>query len=159
MDERMERALRILRDGIGQPVTGGERNDNNEDETMTTNYTRLQTGEWGLRSNGAIYSGQRVEVTTRDGRVKTETVGRVLSSRDGVTVATTARAEASAQNANEAVPAPLPVQRAAAAANAPDWVTSQPRVIAPHRLDQIIADLETALAGLKAVRAAEATAA
>lgn len=41
---------------------------------MTT-YTKLQNGQWGLRSTERLVAGTRIIVTKRDGTTKTETVG------------------------------------------------------------------------------------
>lgn len=140
MDERLAKAIAILRTNLGNPV-----NPEGERTNMTTTYTRLNNGAWGLRSNGAIAPGQQVQVTTRDGRVKTETVGSIVWSRDGVTVASTARADAQTQTETRVTPAPVVREMPAARVQTP---------VAPDSLDRLIADLETALAGLKALKAA-----
>ena len=56
-------------------------------ETMAT-YTKLRSGEWGIRSTAKIESGQMVTVTKRDGDTKTERVARVVWSGGGVWLAT-----------------------------------------------------------------------
>lgn len=144
-DERLARALAILKENLNQ-------NQNGEQTNMTTTYAKLQNGSWGLRSTGAIAPGQQVQVSTRDGRVKTETVGRIVWQSNGVTVASTARGEA-----QEATARPLTqvAQAPVAAPVAPAAPVAAPVArVTPAGLDQIIADLETALAGLKALRAA-----
>ena len=46
--------------------------------TLTT-YAKLTSGAWGLRSkNEALSTGDMVDVTKRDGTVKTECVGRII---------------------------------------------------------------------------------
>ena len=107
-----------------------------------TSFTKLQDGTWGIRSTEPLHPGQAVEVQTRSGQVKHETVGEIKYSGNGVTVATTARAQRRfdgnvAPFAHEAIPAARPV-------------------VNGEGLDQIISDLETALAGLKRLRAAQA---
>ena len=52
---------------------------------MNATYTKLRSGEWGIRVTGnAPVAGQFVTVTKRDGTTKKETVTRVLWSGDGV---------------------------------------------------------------------------
>jgi hypothetical protein len=123
MDERLARAIAMLRGSLETRDPQPTQPTTTEETTMTTaTYTRLEGGAWGLRAVGVVTPGQPVEVTTRDGRVKTETVGAIVFTANGVTVATTAPAPAA--------PAPAAV---------PD-------------LARIIIDLETALAGLKALQ-------
>lgn len=52
---------------------------------MSTTYTKLRTGDWGVRieGSGAPRPGSRVTVTKRSGERKLETVDRVLYSQDG----------------------------------------------------------------------------
>ena len=57
--------------------------------TSTITYTKLRDGSWGLRGHG-LTAGATVRVTKRDGSSKTETVGRVLWTGDGVSLATIA---------------------------------------------------------------------
>lgn len=56
---------------------------------MTT-YTKLRDGSWGLRAQGSLTAGQAVSVRKKDGSAKTETVGRILWTGDGITLATIA---------------------------------------------------------------------
>lgn len=55
--------------------------------TQTT-YTKLRDGSWGLRIAGAAQPGARVSVAT-----KTETVGRVLWTGNGISLATIAQSD------------------------------------------------------------------
>lgn len=51
-----------------------------------THYTKLKTGGWGLWIPGAdAVSGDTIKVATKAGKVKTETVGRVIyrGTKDG----------------------------------------------------------------------------
>lgn len=41
-------------------------------------YTKLQSGEWGVRAAGKVASGASVIVNKKDGSTKTETVEKVL---------------------------------------------------------------------------------
>jgi len=41
-------------------------------------YTKLQSGSWGVRVDGAASAGQVVTVTKRDGSSKSERIERVL---------------------------------------------------------------------------------
>ena len=54
-------------------------------------YSKLGNGAWGLRGpSGALMPGARVEVRKRDGVVKTETVGEIVSEADGYRTCTIA---------------------------------------------------------------------
>lgn len=46
--------------------------------TTTNTYTKLNSGDWGIRVAGKATSGQRVIVTKKSGESKTETVSKVL---------------------------------------------------------------------------------
>jgi hypothetical protein len=50
-------------------------------------FTKLKSGEWGLRGEGLV-SGARVRVEKRDGSVTSAIVGRVLWSDGTVALAT-----------------------------------------------------------------------
>jgi hypothetical protein len=51
-------------------------------------YARLRDGSWGIRADGVkIEPGRTVTVRKRDGTEQAETVGRVVWSGDGVTLA------------------------------------------------------------------------
>lgn len=45
---------------------------------MTATYTKLKSGDWGIRVIGAISPGSLVVVTKKDGRQKDEVVDKVL---------------------------------------------------------------------------------
>lgn len=54
-----------------------------------TTYTKLKSGEWGLRvPGGAARAGMSVAVHTKAGAAKTETIDRVLWSGNGVSLCT-----------------------------------------------------------------------
>jgi len=53
---------------------------------MTT-YTKLRSGQWGIRAEGPVKSGQTVTVQTKAGAQKTETVDRVIWTDGKVTLA------------------------------------------------------------------------
>lgn len=55
---------------------------------MTT-YTKLRDGSWGLRGDG-LAAGAKVTVTKKSGESKVETVGKVLWTGNGVSLATIA---------------------------------------------------------------------
>jgi DNA end-binding protein Ku len=57
--------------------------------TDTTTYVKLRDGSWGLRG-AALTAGETVTVTKRDGSTKQETVGRILATVRGFTLATIA---------------------------------------------------------------------
>lgn len=52
-------------------------------------YTKLRDGGWGLRGAN-LSAGSTVQVTTKAGKVKSETVGRVLWTGNGICLATIA---------------------------------------------------------------------
>lgn len=54
---------------------------------MKITYTKLKSGEWGLRADGELRRGDRVVVTKKDGTTKTETVGTIVFRGNGVTLA------------------------------------------------------------------------
>lgn len=53
---------------------------------MATTYTKLRSGEWGVKVNGAAKVGDRVTVTKKDGGTKVETIAQVVFSGNGVTL-------------------------------------------------------------------------
>jgi hypothetical protein len=53
-------------------------------------YTKLKSGEWGLRVQGSVESGRRVTVTKKSGESKTEIVGKVIWSGNGISLCTIA---------------------------------------------------------------------
>ncbi len=55
---------------------------------MTATYTKLKDGSWGIRVVGKVTTGQTVTVTKKSGESKQETVGKVLWTGDGITLAT-----------------------------------------------------------------------
>lgn len=54
-------------------------------------YTKLRDGSWGLRATQPLQTGQSITVTKKSGETKAETVGRVLWTGNGVTLATIAQ--------------------------------------------------------------------
>lgn len=52
---------------------------------MKATYTKLKSGDWGLRVEGGdVKAGQSITVTKKDGDTKTETVAGVLWTGNGV---------------------------------------------------------------------------
>ena len=49
-------------------------------------YTKLKSGEWGIRVQGSARVGERVTVTKKSGESKMETIGKVIWSGNGVTI-------------------------------------------------------------------------
>ncbi len=45
---------------------------------MSATYTKLRDGSFGIRSKTAVKPGDSVTVTTKAGKVKTETIARVI---------------------------------------------------------------------------------
>lgn len=54
---------------------------------MAITYTKLKSGDWGIRADEPIAAGSTVTVTKRDGGTKTETIDRIIWTGDGVTLA------------------------------------------------------------------------
>jgi hypothetical protein len=54
---------------------------------MAITYTKLKSGDWGIRADEPITPGSSVVVVKKDGGTKTETVDRIIWSGDGVTLA------------------------------------------------------------------------
>lgn len=51
---------------------------------MTATYTKLKSGDWGVRATSPVKAGDRVSVTTKAGARKSEEVARVIWRGDGV---------------------------------------------------------------------------
>lgn len=58
---------------------------------MQNSYTKLKDGTWGIRISGTATAGSAVEITTKAGSRKVETVGRVLWTGDGVSLCSIAQ--------------------------------------------------------------------
>lgn len=57
---------------------------------MTATYTKLKDGTWGVRVNGTITAGATATVTKKSGETKTEKIGRVLWTGNGVSLCSVA---------------------------------------------------------------------
>lgn len=75
-----------------------------EDSNVTTTYTKLRDESWGIRAEGTLTAGQRVQVRKKSGEVKTETIGRIVWSGNGVTLATIASGSGDARDRNTRQP-------------------------------------------------------
>jgi len=73
--------------GKSDPRTAPESRAVKETSTIVT-YSKLRSGEWGLRSTTEIKEGQVVTVTTKAGERRTETIGKIVWSGQGVWLAT-----------------------------------------------------------------------
>ena len=51
-------------------------------------WTKLKSGEWGVRVEGKATAGQTVTVTKKSGETQTVTVGKVLWTGNGVSLCT-----------------------------------------------------------------------
>ena len=66
---------------------------------MSATYSKLKSGEWGIRVQGTVKAVDVVTVTTKSGEVKTETVAKVVWTGQGVTLcAVKPKPKAPAQN-------------------------------------------------------------
>ncbi len=60
---------------------------------MTATYTKLKSGDWGIRiacakgGESTVSAGQRLTVKKKDGSEKAETIDRVLWTGDGIVLA------------------------------------------------------------------------
>ncbi len=45
---------------------------------MAISYTKLKSGDWGVRSDQALKEGEVISVTTKAGKTNTETVKKVI---------------------------------------------------------------------------------
>jgi hypothetical protein len=55
---------------------------------MAATYTKLQSGEWGIRVTGSVTPGAKVVVTKKSGETKEETVGKVVWAGNGISLCT-----------------------------------------------------------------------
>lgn len=62
---------------------------------MAITYTKLKSGDWGMRSNRALTPGTSVTVSKASGETKSETVGKLIWSGNGVHLYAMQRAAAS----------------------------------------------------------------
>jgi len=55
---------------------------------MTGSFTKLRSGDWGLRVSGSPKAGQTVDAVCKNGEMKTMIIGRVLWEGDGIALCT-----------------------------------------------------------------------
>ena len=67
---------------------------------LVTTYTQLRDGSWGLRVQGFAAPGEELRVSKKSGETKTEIVGRVIWTGNGVSLCTIASSSGSARRAN-----------------------------------------------------------
>lgn len=53
---------------------------------MSATYTKLRSGEWGIRVQGAAKEGQTYSVTKKSGETKQERVSKVVFTGSGVSL-------------------------------------------------------------------------
>ena len=58
---------------------------------MAHTYTKLKSGEWGVRVVGDAKRGQTVTVTTKAGKTKTERIDAVLWHGNGISLCSISR--------------------------------------------------------------------
>lgn len=51
---------------------------------MSATYSKLKSGDWGVRSTRKVSEGDTVTVTKKDGTKKQETISKVVWSGNGV---------------------------------------------------------------------------
>lgn len=59
---------------------------------MTATYTKLKSGNWGIRVQGEAKAGDYVSVTKKDGTTKTERIERVVWTGNGISLCAIKRA-------------------------------------------------------------------
>jgi len=69
---------------------------------MQASYTKLRSGDWGIRVEGRATTGQSVTVTKRDGSRQTVCVDRVVWSGEGVSLCSIRRETAGGYSAQRA---------------------------------------------------------
>jgi len=52
----------------------------------TATYTKLRSGDWGIRVQGSVEAGAVLTVTKKSGEAKAETVAKVVWSGNGITL-------------------------------------------------------------------------
>ena len=52
----------------------------------TATYTKLRSGDWGIRVQGTVEAGAMIVVTKKSGEAKSETVAKVVWSGNGITL-------------------------------------------------------------------------
>jgi hypothetical protein len=60
--------------------------------STTATYTKLKSGDWGIRVQGIVRAGDKVTVRKKSGESKVETVEKVLWAGDGVSLCMIRRA-------------------------------------------------------------------
>ncbi len=76
-DEQIIGLLTEIRDLLkSRPATSasGSSRAGSGNDGKTISYAKLKSGDWGIRSPVEVQSGAKVEVTTKTGKVKHETV-------------------------------------------------------------------------------------
>lgn len=53
----------------------------------TATYTKLRSGDWGVRVQGTVSAGAKLTVTKKSGERKIETIAKVVWSGNGITLA------------------------------------------------------------------------
>jgi len=53
---------------------------------MKATYSKLKSGDWGIRVEGVVKPGATVTVVKKDGSTKSETVSRVLWTGNGISL-------------------------------------------------------------------------
>jgi len=75
-----------------------------EGEPPSASFTKLDSGEWGMRVDGRVRPGETVEIAKRDGSKTRRVVGKIVKAGAGFTIATLS----DAAPAREQLPPPPP---------------------------------------------------
>lgn len=59
---------------------------------MAVTFTKLKSGEWGLRVEGTAKPGDLVTVSKKDGSKESKMVGKIIWNGNGITLCTIAAA-------------------------------------------------------------------
>src|SRR5690554_2743783 len=60
--------------------------ESSKDVTATATFTKLRSGEWGIRVVGKVEAGDTVLVKKKSGDVETKTIDRVIWHGNGVSI-------------------------------------------------------------------------
>ena len=80
-DERLDKIISIMseiRDLLKPRASSGGTEPARAFNGSNISYAKLKSGDWGIRSPVAVTAGQKVQVHTKTGKVKTETVQAIV---------------------------------------------------------------------------------
>jgi hypothetical protein len=73
----------------------------NRSKKMTATYTKLKSGDWGVRiEGGTVKQGDTITVTKKSGERKQETIAKVVWTGNGITLAAIGQSQPSRTHDN-----------------------------------------------------------